>query len=629
MPISPNYNPYNFAAAQGQFNEDGSFTYPDGTTASLEEVNAERAKRGMPPVDPTEKSSGRGWSTVGVTDPFGNLHAEQRMFGAETPMLSANSPGGTLDTSKADNERARTTALLGKLQQQAATGGGAWEGALKGATDQARSGAMALGQSMPGVGYASSLRNIGNAQGAVDQRAVGQGNILRAQSKQDATDQMAALLSGQGTQDISQAAGAADVAGGVRGQNVNANLQNEQNMQDLIKRNTQREEAAWKGIGNAATLGAASLSDGGKVPGRAEVFGDDSRNDTVPAKLSPGEIVIPRSHAGSPEAAADFVRSLHASRGGPQPGVQHLAPGGEVGPAVGIGKYETPSIQNGGLLNTRPFEQTRNSTSALLDQLTANAGAGGPSVAPQQTQNAMDANFAQALQARSGGRGIPAGDLLQVTSAANQGAAGSGAAQVAGEQSRAQEALAKGALGARDREFTLARAQQAGAWRNTLLNTGLTTEQAAMQQRAAQDNSDRTQRYISGAGQGLAAYAAASGRDDSDSNDFAGRGSASDLGRDKFAKGGEVRARRPVPARAPRRDPKVEVEALEPTWLQRSPEQYPGPIGPERPMRLKDGDPDPFPDDEFIAQRAHGGEIPEDEGKRARAFVAALRRRSA
>lgn len=44
---------------------------------------------------------------------------------------------------------------------------------------------------------------------------------------------------------------------------------------------------------------------GGKVPGRAQAKGDMKKNDTVPAMLSPGEVVIPRSVTTLPEKQAD------------------------------------------------------------------------------------------------------------------------------------------------------------------------------------------------------------------------------------------------------------------------------------------------------------------------------------
>lgn len=60
----------------------------------------------------------------------------------------------------------------------------------------------------------------------------------------------------------------------------------------------------------AATKVALGAAHGGKIPGRAKHKGDDPRNDTIPADLSPGEVVIPRSAANDPEKAAAFVAAL-------------------------------------------------------------------------------------------------------------------------------------------------------------------------------------------------------------------------------------------------------------------------------------------------------------------------------
>ncbi len=50
-------------------------------------------------------------------------------------------------------------------------------------------------------------------------------------------------------------------------------------------------------------------ADGGPVPGKAQVNGDHPKNDTVPAMLSPGELVIPRSVvAQGPEAIMKFAQ---------------------------------------------------------------------------------------------------------------------------------------------------------------------------------------------------------------------------------------------------------------------------------------------------------------------------------
>lgn len=63
---------------------------------------------------------------------------------------------------------------------------------------------------------------------------------------------------------------------------------------------------------------ATNYKEGGKVPGKAKVKGDSPANDTVDAKLSPGELVIPRSIIGQPDnVIMDFVRAAkkHAKGG--------------------------------------------------------------------------------------------------------------------------------------------------------------------------------------------------------------------------------------------------------------------------------------------------------------------------
>lgn len=57
---------------------------------------------------------------------------------------------------------------------------------------------------------------------------------------------------------------------------------------------------------------------GGDVPGKANVKGDSKSNDTQPALLSPGEIVIPRSIAQSPDRerkVIEFLRHLKGPKG--------------------------------------------------------------------------------------------------------------------------------------------------------------------------------------------------------------------------------------------------------------------------------------------------------------------------
>ena len=53
--------------------------------------------------------------------------------------------------------------------------------------------------------------------------------------------------------------------------------------------------------------------EGREIPGKAKFKGDTRSNDTVPALLSPGEIVLPRTVAqaeDAPEKAKDFVSAI-------------------------------------------------------------------------------------------------------------------------------------------------------------------------------------------------------------------------------------------------------------------------------------------------------------------------------
>lgn len=99
----------------------------------------------------------------------------------------------------------------------------------------------------------------------------------------------------------------ANATGALLGQQGNA----AQHASDV---NTSNKQNIFSGLTSAGTiLGVAAtgqkptttdpkkspymMSDGGRVPGQAPFPGDDPRNDVIDAKLSPGEVVIPRSEA--------------------------------------------------------------------------------------------------------------------------------------------------------------------------------------------------------------------------------------------------------------------------------------------------------------------------------------------
>ena len=79
-----------------------------------------------------------------------------------------------------------------------------------------------------------------------------------------------------------------------------------------------RDDAPKGGGGPDMTkLAMLAASKGGKVPGKAEVKGNSYSNDKVPAILSPGEVVIPRSvmQGKNPaDGAAKFVAAILAKQ---------------------------------------------------------------------------------------------------------------------------------------------------------------------------------------------------------------------------------------------------------------------------------------------------------------------------
>lgn len=62
----------------------------------------------------------------------------------------------------------------------------------------------------------------------------------------------------------------------------------------------------------------ADFKQGGQVPGKAEVPGDHPMNDTVPAKLSPGEVVVPRTAMSDDEEFDAFMEKFRPSKRAPQ-----------------------------------------------------------------------------------------------------------------------------------------------------------------------------------------------------------------------------------------------------------------------------------------------------------------------
>jgi hypothetical protein len=92
---------------------------------------------------------------------------------------------------------------------------------------------------------------------------------------------------------------------------------------------------------------------GGVISGQARVSGDSKKNDTVPTMLSPGEIVIPRSHANDPGKAKAFIDQLFSNKmsGGGQVPEERETLGSSIGyPGFPKPKAKTKAMAHGGFV---------------------------------------------------------------------------------------------------------------------------------------------------------------------------------------------------------------------------------------------------------------------------------------
>ncbi len=178
---------------------------------------------------------------------------------------------------------------------------------LKEAMD--KNAAMGAGQvaSQKGINTGLAQRLINQNTSNIQQSTGGQGAMLRAQEQQQATANLGNLYNQMGAQGIDNQRSLAGV--------INPSQQVEA---DTSRQNAAQRSQIAGGLINAgggalsagAKGGAAGAAHGALIGGQAIHPGDNKKNDIVPAMLSPGEIVIPRSKAGSPDKAKEFVAAL-------------------------------------------------------------------------------------------------------------------------------------------------------------------------------------------------------------------------------------------------------------------------------------------------------------------------------
>lgn len=225
--------------------------------------------------------------------------------------------------------------MLPQYKQLYGTGAGALTGLIGDLQAQAR------GQAGPGMSLGQALLQQGLTQGtgAVQSQLASQRGLSAAQRARMASNQIAALqgqtaqqagilglqqqLAAQ--QQLGQlGTGAAQLGSEAQLRGAGLLTGSSQELEKLRQNIAAANQAAaaqdkartvqavTSVLGGASEVGAAyaGKAHGGRIDGVAPYQGDTPKNDIVPANLSPGEIVIPRTAAGSKKDAKKFIDAL-------------------------------------------------------------------------------------------------------------------------------------------------------------------------------------------------------------------------------------------------------------------------------------------------------------------------------
>lgn len=195
--------------------------------------------------------------------------------------------------------------LAQALQKQASgLGPNPAQAALQQATDRNVKQGAGMIASQKSINPALAQRLIAQNTAESQQQAAGQGALMNAQQQIAAQGQLGGVYSNMG-QLANQAQGITQNAlAGINQSNANVAAANQQANSNIM----------GGLLGGAGALLGMKRYDGGKIDGQAQVPGDHPVNDTVPAMLSPGEIVVPRSKASNPKLAKEFIDQVMSGK---------------------------------------------------------------------------------------------------------------------------------------------------------------------------------------------------------------------------------------------------------------------------------------------------------------------------
>ncbi len=217
-----------------------------------------------------------------------------------------------------DNQRAYSQLLAQQLGQERGLD-------IQQATSQGAAGLQLMGQrNQAQQNYQNMINNVyANANatnaGVSAQNAATQNQNYQGMLSGASSAAMGAAMMNQGLSNSPQAATPMITKTGNSGYMPGSNNTASWNYAQGGEVNPFKSHVAQKSLSpqTSLILGKAFLSDGGQIPGKAGVQGDSEANDTVPAMLSPGEVVIPRTAMENPEAAHAFLDKIMKKNNGP------------------------------------------------------------------------------------------------------------------------------------------------------------------------------------------------------------------------------------------------------------------------------------------------------------------------
>lgn len=252
----------------------------------------------------------------------------QNTYQAQPAQMQQTQYGGMIQDAYAQQQmqNQQQNALAGQLQQAAlGNGPSIAQQQLGQALGQAQNTAASQMAGARGLNPALAARLIGQNQAAQAQGAAGQSAMLKFQEQMAGRQELANVLANQRAGNINMFGGATGAQGQQNATNVQNQLGAQQINAGIAQQNTAQQNQITGGLLGAAAgagmmgafgkdaapiAGAILKYDGGKIEGNEVVSGDSPKNDNVPAMLSAGEIVIPKSAASSKEKAKEFIEHL-------------------------------------------------------------------------------------------------------------------------------------------------------------------------------------------------------------------------------------------------------------------------------------------------------------------------------